>query len=326
MVAAEARIVHPSALALQAHLLAVVVAVLAAAVCVGVVCRCRAMLSIVIRIVSVVSVAALVASAATSTPIATSVAIAPVTTTTTVVPAISATSTISVIVSIIVMAAASPAPATASIPIIAVIASIIAITAPSIMMVMIIVMVMLRIVSLGMRVGDQGSISILHLSVLASILSFTTSRGIRLVLADLVSDLAACSSTTELPVRFEPVVPVHADHATIEYRPIESVHGKGGLGPRGILDEAEATGLHLDAVEAHDQIDDLPAGREILEQLGLQGEERQVADIQSCRSLETLRVIFLRKTCTKREAKRLMIGWTNEFVVTCTYLSACRNT
>ena len=326
MVAAEARIVHPSALALQAHLLAVVVAVLAAAVCVGVVCRCRAMLSIVIRIVSVVSVAALVASAATSTPIATSVAIAPVTTTTTVVPAISATSTISVIVSIIVMAAASPAPSTTSIPIIAMIASIVSITAPSIMMVMIIVMVMLRIVSLGMRVGDQGSISILHLSVLASILSFATSRGIRLVLADLVSDLAACSSSTELPVRLEPVVPVHANHATIEYRPIESVHGKGGLGPRGILDEAEATGLHLDAVEAHDQIDDLPAGREILEQLGLQGEERQVADIQSCRSLETLRVIFLRKTCTKREAKRLMIGWTNEFVVTCTYLSACRNT
>ena len=324
--AAEARIVHPSALALQAHLLAVVVAVLAAAVCVGVVCRCRAMLSIVIRIVSVVSVATLVASTATSTPIATSVAIAPITTTTTVVPAISATSTISVIVSIIVMAAASPAPSTASIPIIAVIASIVAITAPSIMMVMIIVMVMLRIVSLGMRVGDQGSISILHLSVLASILSFTTSRGIRLVLADLVSDLAACSSATELPVWLEPVVPVHADHATIEYRPIESIHCKGGLGPRGILDEAEATGLHLDAVEAHDQIDDLPAGREILEQLGLQGEERQVADIQSCRSLETLRVIFLRKTCTKREAKRLMIGWTNEFVVTRTYLSACRNT
>ena len=284
--AAEARIVHPSALALQAHLLAVVVAVLAAAVCVGVVCRCRAMLSIVIRIVSVVTVAALVASAATSTPIPTSVAIAPATTTSTVVPTVSAASTISVIVSIIVMAAASPAPATASsIPIIAMIASIVAITAPSIMMVMIIVMVMLRIVSLGMRVGDQGSISILHLSVLASILSFATSRGIRLVLADLVSDLTACSPTTELPVRLEPVVPVHADHSTIEHRPIESIHGKGGLGPRSILYEAEATGLHLDAVEAHDQIDDLPTGREKLEQLGLQGEERQVADIQSGRSL-----------------------------------------
>ena len=172
------------------------------------------------------------------------------------------------------------------------------------MMVMIIVVMMLRIVSLGMRVGDQGSISIFHLSVLASILSFATSRGICCVLADLVSDLAARSSTAELPVRLEPVVPVHANHATIEYRPVKSVHGEGGLGPRSILDEAEATGLHLDAVEAHDQIDDLPAGREKLEQLGLQGEERQVADVQRCRSLETLRVFFLRKACTRITKQR----------------------
>ena len=322
--AAEARIVHPSALALQAHLLAVVVAVLTATVCVGVVCRCRAMLSVVIRIVSVVTVVALVASptATSSTPVATSIAIAAPAA---VVPAVSATSTISMIVSIIVMAAASPAPATASIPaIITVIATFVAIAAPPIVMMMVIVM--MGIVSLGMRVVDQGSIGILHLSVLASILSFATSRSIRCVLADLVSDLAACSSTAELPVRLEPVVPVHADHATIEHRPVESVHGEGGLGPRGILDEAEAAGLHLDAVEAHDQIDDLPASREKLEQLGLQGEERQVADIESCRSFESLRVIFLGKTCTNNEAKRLIICWANEFVVTFTYLSAYRNT
>ena len=126
-----------------------------------------------------------------------------------------------------------------------------------------------------MRIGDQRPVSVLHVGVLLTpspVLALGPCRS-GVVRTDLVSDLPSRFPAAELPVRLKTIVPVDPNHATVEHGAVESVHGERSLSSCRVLHETEATGLHFDPVETHDQVDDLPAGRKKLEQLALQGEE-----------------------------------------------------
>ena len=105
------------------------------------------------------------------------------------------------------------------------------------------------------------------------------------VLSDLVTHLASSLSSAELATWLKAPVPVNSDDHAIKNLTIESVNSESCLGSRRILDKAEAARLHLDTVQAHDQVDYLATGREELEELALQRVERQIADIQCCRGL-----------------------------------------
>ena len=126
-----------------------------------------------------------------------------------------------------------------------------------------------------MRISDQRPVSVLHVGVLLTpspVLALGPRRS-GIVRTDLISDLPSRFPAAELPVRLKAIVPVDPNHATVEHRAVEGVDSKRSLGSCRVLHETEATGLHFDPVEPHDQVDDLPASREKLEQLALQGEE-----------------------------------------------------
>ena len=108
-----------------------------------------------------------------------------------------------------------------------------------------------------MREGRKRPVSIAHLCrVLAS--GAWAASACR-VCANFVPDLTAELAATKLAMRLKAVVPVDANHASIEHCPIERVHGQCGLLSRRIFHEAEAAWLHFHSVEAHDQIDYLAA-------------------------------------------------------------------
>jgi len=116
-------------------------------------------------------------------------------------------------------------------------------------------------------------------------LAFSSIGCLGCVLPDLIADLATGATSTELSMWLKSIVPVNSNDAPVENRSIESVHGESCLRPRRILDEAEATWLHLDTIQAHDQVDHLATGGEKLEHLTFEGEKGQIANVQSRRCL-----------------------------------------
>ena len=231
---------------------------------------------------------------AASAPVASPVA-APITTSTAsaMVSAIStAAVAVVIIIAAVMVASATPTPA------IAIVAAVVLVVAPSALVAAItpavaaammaammatvmatvmttVTVVMMRVVPLSMRIGDQGPISVLHVGVLltTSTVLALAPRRVSFVGTDLVPNLASRFSTPELPVRLEAIVPVDANHATVEHGSVEGVDGERGFSPCRVLHETEAAGLHFDPIEPHDQVHDLPASREKLEQLALQREE-----------------------------------------------------
>ncbi len=77
------------------------------------------------------------------------------------------------------------------------------------------------------------------------------------ILPIFVAHLSPGLSSAELSLRLEAVVPIDTDRAAVHGRTVQGVHSKPSFFTSCILDEAEAAGLHLDFVEAHDQIDHL---------------------------------------------------------------------
>ena len=290
MVPAETRVVHASAFAHHAHLLAVVVAVLPPVI-VLLICGSRAaslvvivrraamvaasmspmVLLVVVAPIRVVSVLiAEVALVAASTPASVPTAIATVVRVV-VVATVATRTTFSAIIAIIVVvsvvvevvtstAAATPTPIVMMVPIVVMVVTIAA--APMVV----------RVVSLRVRVCHEWPVCVLHMAVLigtAAVLGFATGGGLSCVLANLVTDLSSSSTAAKLPMRLKSVVPVDADDAPVEHGAIQGVHSDSCLRPSGILNEAEATGLHLDAVQPHDKVNDLATGGKKLEQLAL---------------------------------------------------------
>ena len=158
-----------------------------------------------------------------------------------------ATTVVIVTVSVIVVVApASTSIATSAIMVMMVIATISSVPVMA-----------LRVVSLRMRISDQGTVSVLHLGILSAVGPFSSIGCLGCI--HFVAHLASRATPTELPVWLEAVVPVDSDDATVKDSPVERVDGECSLSPRRILDKAKATWLHLDAVEAHDEVDDLAA-------------------------------------------------------------------
>ena len=132
----------------------------------------------------------------------------------------------------------------------------------------------LAVFSLLMAVLDHGPICVLHRDIIRACLALS------LVLAYLVSDLAAGAPSAILPIGLEAVVPIDADDTAVENGAVQSVDSESCLLARGVLNEAEAAWLHLHPVEAHDKVNNLAARRKELQQLALQSEERQVSHVE----------------------------------------------
>ena len=153
----------------------------------------------------------------------------------------------------------------------------------------------LAVVSLSVAVGDKRPVSVLHLNI------GLTSLALRLILTHLITDLTSCATSAKLALWLEAVIPVNANNATIEDRSVQSVDSKSSFLAGGILDKAEATGLHLHPVEAHDQIDYLTTRRKELQELALKSEKREVSHVESRRCPEPLSVFFLSQSCSVEE-------------------------
>ena len=115
----------------------------------------------------------------------------------------------------------------------------------------------MRVVALSMRVGDQGAVSVSHLVSRVLALSPAATDTRLIIGSHLVSHLSASASPAELPMWLETVVPIDADDAPIQHRPVQSIHGQSGFLASGVLYETEATRLHLDAIQTHDKVYDL---------------------------------------------------------------------
>ena len=72
-----------------------------------------------------------------------------------------------------------------------------------------------------------------------------------------IAHLAASLSSAKLPLGFKSIVPVNSDCSSINSRSIEGIHCQPCFLPSCVLDEAKAARLHLDFVQAHDQVDNL---------------------------------------------------------------------
>ena len=255
-----------------------------------------------IRAISIVTEVALVAT--TSTP--TTVVSATIITIVVVVGVIpTASSTISsivaiIIVSVVVISTTASTTATVVTLVAAIVVVIVVVTIASVSAV-----IFMGVVSLRVGVMDQRPICILHVTILrgTTILSFAF-IGSLCVCTNLITDLSTSSAAAKLPMRLEAVVPVDTNHTTIEHGSVQCVHCNGCFSPRRILNKAEATWLHFDAVQSHDKVDDLATGGEKLEQLALKCEERQVTHVQSRRCLETHSVIFFCQIYWKQDGVR----------------------
>lgn len=96
----------------------------------------------------------------------------------------------------------------------------------------------------------------------------------------LVSDLPALFAAAELPLRLEPVVPVHSDRPAVDHRLVEQVDSQSRLLPPRVLYEAKAARLLGLLIQAHDQIDHLAALTENIEQLAFQRKKGQVSNVE----------------------------------------------
>lgn len=91
-----------------------------------------------------------------------------------------------------------------------------------------------------------------------------------------------------LPALGKALVQVGADDALVQLGAADVLHAVQRILVRVVLDEAEAAGRLLEAVEAHDEALDLAALGEQLVDLLLGGVEGQVADVEGSRVLELL--------------------------------------
>lgn len=287
---AKARVIHPPSLAHHTHLLAVVVTILILLLVVIVRRSCASPLLLIVAVtvaviivttsaatvltVAIVSVVAIVTFEAATTTIAAAIAIVIVAMVAAIpsrAATVAAIAPPAMLISIVVVVAT-----TATTIVISIVMMIITSIAP-----VSVVSSSLRVVSFSMGIVDQRSISVLHLSILATVLAFSPVGCLGCVLPDFITDLATSSTSTKLSVWLKSIVPVNSNNAPVENRSIESVHSESCLSPRGILNKAEAAWLHLDTIQSHDQVDHLATCGEKLEQLTFEGEKGQIAYIQS---------------------------------------------
>lgn len=106
------------------------------------------------------------------------------------------------------------------------------------------------------------------------------------VLAVLISDLAAGPAPTVLPALLEARVQVGADDALVQLGAADVLEAVEGVLVGKVLDEAEAAGGLVEAVEPHDEPLDLAALAEQLVHLLLGREEGEVAHVQRRRVRE----------------------------------------
>ena len=102
----------------------------------------------------------------------------------------------------------------------------------------------------------------------------------------LVSYLSPTLPSPELAPFFIAEVEVAADDALVELGAANVLHAVQGVLVGVVLDEAEAAGRLLEAVEAHDQALDLAALAEELVDLLLGGVEGEVTDVEGAGVLE----------------------------------------
>ena len=119
---------------------------------------------------------------------------------------------------------------------------------------------------------------------------------ISIVRVELVSDLPAALSSSELPSKFKPRVPVDSDLSPIDNLEVEAVKCLLSLCPCSILEEAETARSLLDFVESHNQVHDLAALRKELIELGLVSVEGQIPNIKRGRELESILIFIRRET------------------------------
>ncbi len=82
---------------------------------------------------------------------------------------------------------------------------------------------------------------------------------VRLILVDLVPDLGAGFSSSELPAELEARVPVDSDLSAVDDLQIEAVDCLLSLFASGVLHEAEPARSLLHFIESHYQTHHLPA-------------------------------------------------------------------
>lgn len=99
---------------------------------------------------------------------------------------------------------------------------------------------------------------------------------------DLVTDLAASLTTTELATKLETGVPINADLSPVDSLKVEAVQGILSLLSGCILYKTETTRSLLDFVETHDQVDNLSTLTEKLEKLTLISVEAEITNIKGC--------------------------------------------
>ena len=252
------------------------------------------MMIIVIATIRAISIVTEVALLVTTTSTPTTVVSATIITIVVVVGVIpTASSAVSSIVAIIIVSVVVVSTTTSTTTTVVTLVAAIVVVIVVIAIASVSTIIFMGVVSLRVGVMDQRPICILHVTILrgTTILSFAF-IGSLCVCTNLITDLSTSSAAAKLPMRLEAVVPVDTNHTTIEHGSVQCVHCNGCFSPRRILNKAEATWLHFDAVQSHDKVDDLAAGGEKLEQLALKCEERQVTHVQSRRCLETHSVIF----------------------------------
>jgi hypothetical protein len=101
-----------------------------------------------------------------------------------------------------------------------------------------------------------------------------------IIRVDLVTDLSAGLSTTELTTKLEARVPINADLSPIDGLKVEAVQGILSLLSGSIFYETETTRSLLDFVKTHDQVDHLSTLPEKLEKLTLISVEAEVTHVE----------------------------------------------
>jgi len=123
------------------------------------------------------------------------------------------------------------------------------------------------------------------LPLLHDLLAKPTTARIKL-LAVLIPNLPTTLTTPILPSLSKSLIQIAPDNPLIELGPANVLHAVQRVLVRVVLDEAEAAGRLVEAVQAHDQALDAAALAEQLVDLFLGRVEGQVADVQRRRVLQ----------------------------------------
>jgi hypothetical protein len=123
------------------------------------------------------------------------------------------------------------------------------------------------------------------LPLLHNLLSKPTTPGIKL-LPILIPNLPSTLSASILPALREPLVQITADNPLVELRAAHVLHAIQRVFVSIVLDEAEAAGSFVEAVQSHDEPLDAAAFAEELVDLLFGRVEGEVADVEGCGVLE----------------------------------------